>query len=247
MKLKTAGCAALSALLSLPAAAGQTNLDVRFGYNTTSENKDSRVKFMHTFNNGFYFSAEAAQNHGDSYFSGNDAADDEKNGLIGSAQEFEGRYQFNVSEDWYVAPALVVVTTKDRTDYRPYVKTGTTFANGIDFSARYRFNYSNDANGKTYLDGSGTTRDSSHQFDIWVAKSIADWGLMYNPRYRFQDGVDQGTGRDDYWEHTIVVSKKMKDGWTPYMELVSVDQTYVDDSGEHKNDYAVRLGINISL
>jgi hypothetical protein len=36
---------------------------------------------------------------------------------------------------------------------------------------------------------------------------------------------------------------KLDDGWTPYVELVSLDKTYINDDGNHENDYAVRLGI----
>ncbi|MFA0349806.1 oligogalacturonate-specific porin KdgM family protein, partial [Vibrio sp. 10N.222.55.C6] len=93
----------------------------------------------------------------------------------------------------------------------------------------------------------GTTRGASNQFDIWLSKSFGDVGLMYNPRYRYQDGVDQGTGRDDYWEHTVMVNYKVNETWTPYMELVSVDETYVDSNGNRENDYAVRLGFVMNL
>ncbi|WP_108652810.1 oligogalacturonate-specific porin KdgM family protein [Dongshaea marina] len=247
MKTQLLACATALTLGTTPALAGDTKLDVRFGYNTTSENKDSRVKFMHTFNSGFYFSAEAAQSHNDGYFSGNDSNDPEIEGTRGTAQEFEANYKFELDNGWYITPALVTVLTSGRTDYRPYLKAGTSFDNGISFSARYRFNWSNDANGKTLLDGSGTTRDSSNQFDLWISKSIGDWGLTYNPRYRYQQGVDQGTGRDDYWEHTLVISNQLNETWTPYMELVSLDKTYVNSTGEHKNDYAVRLGVVIGL
>ncbi|ANW26779.1 hypothetical protein G3U99_20985 [Vibrio coralliilyticus OCN008] len=247
MKTQTLLCAALITTASVPAMAGDTKLDVRFGYNTTSENRDSRVKFMHTFDNGFYFSAEAAQLHNDSYFGGNDSNDDGKNGLQAAAQEFEATYKFNINEDWYWSPGLVMVTAPDWTEYRPYLKLGTTFDNGISMTGRYRYNWSNDENGKQYLDGSGTTRGASNQFDLWVSKSFGDWGLMYNPRYRFQDGVDQGTGRDDYWEHTVMVNYKVDETWTPYMELVSVDETYVDSNGNREQDYAVRFGVVMNL
>ncbi|MDC5818962.1 oligogalacturonate-specific porin KdgM family protein [Vibrio europaeus] len=247
MKLQTLICAALLAGASTSAIAGETKLDVRFGYNTTSENRDSRVKFMHTFDNGFYFSAEAAQLHNDAYFGSNDANNPDKNGLQAAAQEFEASYKFNLNDDWYWSPGLVTVTTSDWTEYRPYLKLGTTFDNGVSMTGRYRYNWSNDANGKQYLDGSGTTRGASNQFDLWISKNIGDWGLMYNPRYRVQDGVDQGTGRDDYWEHTIMVNYKVDETWTPYMELVSVDETYVDSNGNRENDYAVRFGVVMNL
>ena len=36
---------------------------------------------------------------------------------------------------------------------------------------------------------------------------------------------------------------KLDDGWTPYVELVSLDKTYLTQDGNHENDYAIRLGI----
>ena len=80
-------------------------------------------------------------------------------------------------------------------------------------------------------------------FDIWFAYNIGKFGMSYNPRFRWQDGVDQGTGDDTYWEHTVAFNYKLDDGWTPYVELVSLDKTYINDHGNHENDYAVRLGI----
>lgn len=247
MKAKTLLCTAMLTALAAPAMAGETKLDVRFGHNTNSDIKDSRVKFMHTFDSGFYFSAEAAQIHNDGYFAGNDSADSDKNGLKAAAQEFEATKKFQINDKWYWSPGLTMVTAPNWTDYRPYLKLGTSFDNGLSLTGRYRYNWSNDANGKNLLDGSGTTRGASNQFDIWLSKSIGDVGLMYNPRYRFQDGVDQGTGRDDYWEHTVMVNYKLNETWTPYVELVSVDETYVDDNGNRENDYAIRLGFVMNL
>ncbi|MGF1682784.1 oligogalacturonate-specific porin KdgM family protein [Photobacterium minamisatsumaniensis] len=247
MKKHTLICAALLASTAYPTFAGETKLDVRLGYNTTSENKDSRVKFMHTFDNGFYFSAEAAQIHNDSYFGGNDSNDEDKNGLKAAAQEFEATYKFSINESTYWSPGLVLVTAPNWTEYRPYLKLGTSFDNGLSVTGRYRYNWSNDANGKTYLDGSGNTRGASNQFDLWLSKSVGDWGFMYNPRYRFQDGVDQGTGRDDYWEHTVMVNYQLNETWTPYMELVSLDETYVNEAGKREQDYAIRFGFVMNL
>ena len=247
MKTKAVLLSTLVAASSLHAVAGETKLDVRFGHNTESNIRDSRVKFMHTFESGFYFSAEAAQIHNDGYFAGNDSNDESKNGLVAAAQEFEAAYQMDINESWYWTPGLVMVTTANWTDYRPYLKVGTSFDNGISVSGRYRYNWSNDKNGKNYVDKEGTTRGASNQFDLWVSKSFGNMGLTYNPRYRFQDGVDQGTGRDDYWEHTIAVNYKLDDTWTPYMELVSVDETYVDSNGDRKNDYAIRFGVVMNL
>ncbi|MDL5029282.1 oligogalacturonate-specific porin KdgM family protein [Vibrio sp. TMPB1044] len=247
MKTQVLLCSTLIALSSMPTFAGETKLDVRFGHNTASDIRDSRVKFMHTFDTGFYFSAEAAQIHNDGYFAGNDSNDEDKNGLKAAAQEFEATYKFQINDQWYWAPGLVTVTAPNWTEYRPYLKLGTSFENGVSLTGRYRYNWSNDANGKDYLDGSGTTRGASNQFDIWLSKSFGDIGLMYNPRYRYQDGVDQGTGRDDYWEHTVMVNYKVNETWTPYMELVSVDETYVDSNSNRENDYAVRLGFVMNL
>jgi hypothetical protein len=235
------------AVISASSVASETKLDVRFGNNTNSDIKDSRVKFMHTFDSGFYFSAEAAQIHNDGYFAGNDSNDPDTNGLKAAAQEFEATYKFQINEDWFWAPGLVLVTAPNWTEYRPYLKLGTVFDNGLSVTSRYRYNWSNDANGKNKLDGSGTTRGASNQFDLWLSKSFGDVGLMYNPRYRFQEGVDQGTGRDDYWEHTVMVNYQLNETWTPYMELVSVDETYVDENGKRENDYAIRLGFVMTL
>lgn len=244
MKTKALLCSTLAAVSALPTFAGETKLDVRFGQNTASDIRDSRVKFMHTFDSGFYFSAEAAQIHGDGFFSGSDS---DTNGLKAAAQEFEATYKFEFGDDWYWSPGLVFVTAPNWTEYRPYLKLGKSFDNGVSLTGRYRYNWSNVDDGKNYLDGSGTTRGASNQFDLWVSKNFGDVGLMYNPRYRYQDGVDQGTGRDDYWEHTIMVNYKVNETWTPYMELVSVDETFVDVNGNRENDYAVRFGFVMSL
>ncbi len=78
MKTQVLLCSTLIALSSMPTFAGETKLDVRFGHNTASDIRDSRVKFMHTFDTGFYFSAEAAQIHNDGYFAGNDSNDEDE-------------------------------------------------------------------------------------------------------------------------------------------------------------------------
>lgn len=65
------------------------------------------------------------------------------------------------------------------------------FDNGLNLSARYRYNTVNDSHSDRELDGSGYTRRQSHQFDIWFAYNIGKFGMSYNPRFRWQDGVDQ--------------------------------------------------------
>jgi hypothetical protein len=44
-----------------------------------------------------------------------------------------------------------------------------------------------------------------------------------------------------------MVNYKVDETWTPYMELVSVDETYVDSNGNRDNDYAVRFGVVMNL
>lgn len=248
MKIKEIVSVLILATIAIPALAGNTALDVRFGNNTESNNKDSRIKFMHSFDGGLYFSAEGAQSHGDeNFFDENDSNEPIDPGFRGSSQEYELAYKFPINGKWFLAPGLIWVNTNSASDYRPYFKAGTTFDNGVSITGRYRYNWSNDANGKAKLNGSGTTRGASHQYDIWLARKYGKLGLLWNPRYRFQHGVDQGTGDDDYWEHTIEISYQYDDKWKPYMELVSLDETYVDKDGNHKNDYAVRLGFVLKL
>ena len=138
---------------------------------------------------------------------------------------------------------MVTVFTASNTHYRPFIQGWKAFDNGLNLAARYRYNTVNDAHSDKELDGSGYTRRQSHQFDIWFAYNIGKFGMSYNPRFRWQDGVDQGTGDDTYWEHTVAFNYKLDDGWTPYVELVSLDKTYLTQDGNHENDYAIRLGI----
>ena len=158
-------------------------------------------------------------------------------------QEIETRGRFDLGNGFAFAPGMVTVSTASNTHYRPFIQGWKAFDNGLNLSARYRYNTVNDAHSDKELDGSGYTRRQSHQFDIWFAYNIGKFGMSYNPRFRWQDNVDQGTGDDTYWEHTVAFNYKLDDGWTPYVELVSLDKTYINNDGNHENDYAVRLGI----
>jgi hypothetical protein len=223
----------ISALfISGQAWCGNTSVDLRFGHNTRSDVNDSRIKVMHQADNGFYFSVEAAQNHNDTFFGDTDRYNPDDKGLTEAAQEIETRWRFDLGNGYAVAPGMVTVFTASK-----------SFDNGLNLSARYRYNTVNDAHSDKQLDGSGYTRRESHQFDVWFAYNIGKFGMSYNPRFRWQDNVDQGTGDDTYWEHTLAFNYKLDDGWTPYVELVSLDKTYINDDGNHENDYAVRLGI----
>ncbi|HDT5423408.1 TPA: hypothetical protein QHJ63_002008 [Enterobacter hormaechei subsp. steigerwaltii] len=230
-------------LLSTQGWCGNTSVDLRFGHNIRSDVNDSRIKVMHQANNGFYFSVEAAQNHNDTFFGDTDRYNPDDKGLTEAAQEIETRWRFDLGNGFAVAPGMVTVFTASNTHYRPFIQGWKAFDNGLNLSARYRYNTVNDAHSDKELDGSGYTRRQSHQFDIWFAYNIGKFGMSYNPRFRWQDNVDQGTGDDTYWEHTVAFNYKLDDGWTPYVELVSLDKTYINNDGNHENDYAVRLGI----
>lgn len=230
-------------LASLPAWCANTSVDLRFGHNTNSDANDSRIKVMHQADNGFYFSVEAAQNHNDTVFGDTDSQNKDDKGVTEAAEEIETRWQIPLGNGYSFAPGLTTVFTSTNTHYRPFIQGWKSFDNGVNISARYRYNTVNDSHSDHVLNSDEYTRRESHQFDLWFAYNIGKFGMSYNPRFRYQDGVDQGTGRDTYWEHTVSFNYKLDQGWTPYVELVSLDKTYVNDDGNHENDYAVRLGI----
>lgn len=89
---------------------------------------------------------------------------------------------------------MVTVFTASNTHYRPFIQGWKAFDNGLNLSARYRYNTVNDAHSDKELDGSGYTRRQSHQFDIWFAYNIGKFGMSYNPRFRWQDNVDREPG-----------------------------------------------------
>lgn len=181
-------------LLSTQGWCGNTSVDLRFGHNTRSDVNDSRIKVMHQADNGFYFSVEAAQNHNDTFFGDTDRNNPDDKGLTEAAQEIETRWRFNLGNGFAVAPGMVTVFTPSNTHYRPFIQGWKAFDNGLNLSARYRYNTVNDAHSDKELDGSGYTRRQSHQFDIWFAYNIGKFGMSYNPRFRWQDNVDQEPG-----------------------------------------------------
>ncbi|ELY3457085.1 hypothetical protein SMY44_003607 [Cronobacter sakazakii] len=240
-------CLCIPVIYSVSGWTGTTWVDVRGAHNIRADTNETRIKFMHQATNGFYFSAEATQSHNESFFGDEDSRDGKEDGVTGVSQEIETRWQFPLGNGYSIAPGLTTVFTKTNTHYRPFIQGWKAFDNGINLAARYRYNTVNDAHSDRKLGSDEYTRRKSHQFDIWIAYNIGRFGMSWNPRFRYQDGVDQGTGRDTYWEHTLAFSYKMDDDWTPYIELGSLDKTYVDDHGTHKNEFVGRLGITKKL
>lgn len=226
---------------------GNTWVDVRAAHNVRADSNETRIKFMHQANNGFYFSAEATQSHNDSFFGDEDSRDGKDEGVTGVSQEIETRWQFQLGNGYSIAPGMTTIFTKTNTHYHPFIQGWKDFGNGINLSARYRYNTTNDAHSDKELNSDNYTRRQAHQFDIWIAWNIDRFGMSYNPRFRYQDGVDQGTGKDTYWEHTLAFSYKLDNDWTPYIELGSIDKTYIDSDGSHQNEFVGRLGITKKL
>lgn len=131
-------------LLSAQGWCGSTSVDLRFGHNTRSDVNDSRIKMMHQANNGFYFSVEAAQNHNDTFFGDTDRYNPDEKGLTEAAQEIETRWRFDLGDGFAVAPGMVTVFTASNTHYRPFIQGWKAFDNGLNMSARYRYNTVND-------------------------------------------------------------------------------------------------------
>lgn len=144
-------------LLSTQGWCGNTSVDLRFGHNTRSDVNDSRIKVMHQANNGFYFSVEAAQNHNDTFFGDTDRYNPDDKGLTEAAQEIETRWRFDLGNGFAVAPGMVTVFTASNTHYRPFIQGWKAFDNGLNLSARYRYNTVNDAHSDKELDGSHTS------------------------------------------------------------------------------------------
>ncbi|MCG7499543.1 oligogalacturonate-specific porin KdgM family protein [Vibrio sp. Of7-15] len=171
-------------------------------------NATSTLEAGHTFDNtygGFTAYAEI-----DGIQLGTIQTGDDSPGQVGAGLTVGGEQSFNLSDKLWVAAGYQHLMSLGKTvQYRPLVKIGYNFDNGIALSNRTR----------AHIDATDTNNDMDLRMDNRIGYDVTDMDLTlsYNNVYVIAGDTEAGASRDNTMDHELRATWT-RSGVQPYFE-----------------------------
>jgi len=224
-KLITFGMLAL-----VSASANAVTIDLRHEYTDDSKAQKDRVLISHRFANGFGFSVEAKSK------SGGEHSDKAFNDIVDNGSEYVLSYQFSAAPGITLQPGFALETSSSKAIYKPYIRGQYSFASGVYFAARYRYEYVRDT-------AIGKDDEHINRGDVWLGYKTGPWTFEGNYLYKKSEDYNRyDSGKDDY-ELDLKVAYSIDKNWKPYAQIGNVSVNSTDDDRQTR----FRVGVQYSF
>ncbi|WBM68782.1 oligogalacturonate-specific porin KdgM family protein [Buttiauxella sp. WJP83] len=222
--------AAALVLTSLSSSA--VSIDYRHEYKADSKTNADRLKISHTTPSGYFASvegklAESTKKTSDGFNEGNGR-------YSGSGSEWELGKNFNIADNFVLAPALNLDNGDTAVGYRAQIKAIYKFLPEWVTTLRWRPGMQVDQN-------SDVSNKYYNQFNWEFGYNSKLFSVIGDFEYRFTNYEDYN-GNHNYWLYNVVASYSVDKNWVPYTELGYVPR-YNSDHDKDDHEMRYRLGI----
>lgn len=201
-------------------------LNFREAYLTGSKQFQTKIEYAAKFDDVLYFAIQNTSGHGDSL-----------NQVSSRYNEIETNYKIPLSSNVSFYPGAVFNWSRSGSAFDPYVKLGFSPVDNVTLLVGYRYNKNNYSSVNIY---NQLQNDGNHEVNIWLDWSVNEriW-TEYNFTYHKRIGEFRyGNGSTENLEHTVAVSYKIDDQFTPY-----IDASWLDKAGNGDNEGRIRVGL----
>ncbi|WP_336284720.1 oligogalacturonate-specific porin KdgM family protein [Citrobacter arsenatis] len=201
-------------------------LNFREAYMSGSDQFQTKIEYGMKVDDVLYFSIQNTSGQGDSL--------DEFNNRY---NEVESNYKIPLTSRLYFWPGFVFNWGSNGSAFDPYVKLGVQVTDNFMLIAGYRYNQNNYQSTNIY---ENQTEDANQEINLWADVNVTDriW-MEYNFTYHKRDSnFRYGNGTTENYEHTIALSYKVDDHFTPYIDVSQLDKA---SNGDDEN--RVRIGL----
>lgn len=201
-------------------------LNFREAYMSGSDQFQTKIEYGMKVDDTLYFSIQNTSGQGDSL--------DEFNNRY---NEVESNYKIPLTSNIFFWPGFVFNWGSNGSAFDPYVKLGLQVTDNFMLIAGYRYNQNNYQSTDVY---GNQTEDANQEINLWADVNVTDriW-MEYNFTYHKRDSdFRYGNGTTENYEHTVALSYKVDDHFTPYIDVSQLDKA---SNGDDEN--RVRIGL----
>ncbi|EMG9278919.1 TPA: oligogalacturonate-specific porin KdgM family protein [Enterobacter cloacae] len=201
-------------------------VNFREAYMTGSQQFQTKIEYGMKVDDLLYFSIQNTSGQGEEL--------DEFNNRY---NETEMNYKIQLAPRLFFWPGFVFNWGSNGSAFDPYIKLGVQVTDNFMLIGGYRYNQNNYESYNYY---GGYTEDSNQEVNLWADINVTDkiW-MEYNFTYhKRDDNFRYGNGSTENYEHTLSVSYKIDDHFTPYIDLSQLDK-----ASENRDENRIRLGL----
>lgn len=201
-------------------------VNCREAYMSGSEQFQTKIEYGMKVDDNLYFSIQNTSGQGKHL--------DEFNNRY---NETEVNYKIPLASRLFFWPGFVFNWGSNGSAFDPYIKLGVQVTDNFMLIGGYRYNQNNY---QSYDNYGNYTEDSNQEINLWADLNVTDriW-MEYNFTYHKRDkDFRYGNGTTESYEHTLALSYKIDDRFTPYIDVSQLDKA---SNGDDEN--RVRIGL----
>ncbi|QLN49244.1 oligogalacturonate-specific porin KdgM family protein [Klebsiella grimontii] len=201
-------------------------VNFREAYMSGSEQFQTKIEYGMKVDDNLYFSIQNTSGQGKHL--------DEFNNRY---NETEVNYKIPLASRLFFWLGFVFNWGSNGSAFDPYIKLGVQVTDNFMLIGGYRYNQNNY---QSYDNYGNYTEDSNQEINLWADLNVTDriW-MEYNFTYHKRDkDFRYGNGTTESYEHTLALSYKIDDRFTPYIDVSQLDKA---SNGDDEN--RVRIGL----
>jgi len=229
------------ATLCLPFCVNADSASINYRHQFTEDDSihADRVKLSYRMDSGLGFEGELK------YRTAGDREDVAYDNIVNNGHELTVNYNYKLSPQSRLTPALQIDSSKDATTYKLGLKYAYKINDTFYTAVRYRHDARKLDRDQVNEDIPDRAKDNqtTHRLEGWLGYTPASkWALEYQYIYFKTDYIRYDNKKSDY-EQNMIVKYKLSKQWAPFMEIGDIKVNATRDDRQAR----WRLGVQYNF